>query len=136
MIFAGLETLPDIPIFLGGPVNSNRLFFIHTLDTEVITGAMQLSEHLYFDGEFEILKKYITNGLPVEKHVKFFLGYSGWTPGQLKAEIENNSWLVSKSVTTENILHANDEMFWKESLENLGSKYKTWTQFPKNPDLN
>ncbi|MCD7935619.1 MAG: YqgE/AlgH family protein [Tannerellaceae bacterium] len=134
--FPGLEDFPDLPIFLGGPVSSNRLFFIHTFGDDILPGAIPLTDQLYFDGEFRILQEYIKAGYPVMEHVKFFLGYAGWTEGQLKKEIENNSWLVSQEMITDKILKARDETFWKQTLEHLGSKYKTWAKFPKNPELN
>ena len=74
-------------------------------------------------------------GHSIEGKVKFFLGYSGWTKGQLGSEINKNSWVVSHA-TKENILLADGESFWKNSLEQLGSNYEAWTKYPKDPYLN
>lgn len=133
--FSELENFPQMPIYLGGPVAANRLFFIHTLGDMLIPDAVKISDRLYFDGDFEVLKHYILNGHPVEGKIKFFLGYSGWTEGQLKNEIHRNSWVVSHD-TQINILQANDESLWKDALELLGNNYKTWTKYPKDPYLN
>lgn len=133
--FSEFEELPQIPIYLGGPVSANRLFFIHSLGDIIIPDAIKINDKLYFDGNFEALKRYITNGHSIEGKVKFFLGYSGWTEGQLEGEITRNSWVVSQS-TNENIMIAEDESFWKASLKELGSRYKTWTNYPKDPYLN
>lgn len=133
--FPELEDLPEMPIFLGGPVSPNRLFFIHSLGDLIIPNSVKLTDHLYFDGQFEALKRYILKGHPIEGRVKFFLGYSGWTEGQLGNEIKRNSWVVSHA-SDNNIMLANGETFWKHSLESLGSQYKTWTKYPKEPSLN
>lgn len=131
--FSDLEKLTDIPIYLGGPVSSNRLFFIHTLG-ELIPESVKVADGLYFDGDFDLLKQYIIEGNTIEGKVKFFLGYSGWTKGQLGYEIKADSWVVSHSV--KDIMHAEGESFWRHSLEILGKRYKTWINFPKDPYMN
>lgn len=133
--FPELEEYPEIPIYLGGPVSANRLFFIHSLGDLIVPDSVKIKDRLYFDGDFEALKRYIQNGHSIEGKVKFFLGYSGWTEGQLGNEINKNSWVVSH-VAKENVLLADGESFWKNSLEQLGSNYEAWTKYPKDPYLN
>ena len=133
--FPELEEYPEIPIYLGGPVSANRLFFIHSLGDLIVPDSVKIKDRLYFDGDFEALKRYIQNGHSIEGKVKFFLGYSGWTEGQLGNEISKNSWIVSHAAK-ENVLLADGESFWKNSLEQLGSNYEAWTKYPKDPYLN
>lgn len=108
--FPELEEYPEIPIYLGGPVSANRLFFIHSLGDLIVPDSVKIKDHLYFDGDFEALKRYIQNGHSIEGKVKFFLGYSGWTEGQLGNEINKNSWVVSHAAK-ENVLLADGESF-------------------------
>ena len=133
--FPELDEYPEIPIYLGGPVSANRLFFIHSLGDLIVPDSVKIKDRLYFDGDFEALKRYIQNGHSIEGKVKFFLGYSGWTEGQLGNEINKNSWVVSHAAK-ENVLLADGESFWKNSLEQLGSNYEAWTKYPKDPYLN
>ena len=133
--FPELEEYPEIQIYLGGPVSANRLFFIHSLGDLIVPDSVKIKDRLYFDGDFEALKRYIQNGHSIEGKVKFFLGYSGWTEGQLGNEINKNSWVVSHAAK-ENVLLADGESFWKNSLEQLGSNYEAWTKYPKDPYLN
>ena len=133
--FPELEEYPEIPIYLGGPVSANRLFFIHSLGDLIVPDSVKIKDRLYFDGDFEALKRYMQNGHSIEGKVKFFLGYSGWTEGQLGNEINKNSWVVSHAAK-ENVLLADGESFWKNSLEQLGSNYEAWTKYPKEPSLN
>lgn len=134
--FPELQDYNDIPIYLGGPVSSNRLFFIHSLGESVIPKTVPIKNGLSFDGDFNSVKEYILNGNPIEGKIKFFLGYSGWTKGQLGGEINANSWLVSKEAQPPFTLLADGEASWKSSLKLLGKKYETWTKFPKDPHLN
>ncbi len=131
--FSDLEKLSDIPIYLGGPISSNRLFFIHSLG-EIIPDSLKISDDLYFDGDFDILKQYIIDGNSIKGKVKFFLGYSGWTKGQLGYEIKEDSWVVSYLIN--DIMIAEGESFWRHSLESLGKRYKAWINFPKDPYMN
>lgn len=132
--FPEFEALPEIPVYLGGPVSSDRLFFIHTLGDLVVPEAEKIDEKIYFDGSFEVLKQYIADGCPVEGNIKFFLGYSGWTEDQLAKEIEQNSWVVNHSYGS--LFKAEGDAFWKTSIASLGGKYKTWVNYPKEPYYN
>ncbi|WP_106829273.1 YqgE/AlgH family protein [Parabacteroides pacaensis] len=132
--FSDFEDFPKMSIYLGGPVRSDRLFFIHTLGDLIIPNAEKISENVYFDGEFDALKRYIMHGHSIEGKVKFFLGYSGWTQDQLANEIERNSWVVSH--VYESLFKADGEEFWKNSIISLGGKYKTWINYPKDPYCN
>ncbi|MDR1814221.1 MAG: YqgE/AlgH family protein [Tannerella sp.] len=131
--FEGFGVMPRLPVFLGGPVASERLFFIHTLGNS-IPGSTLIDGDIYFDGDFECLLSYLRSGVPLDGKVKFFLGYSGWTENQLKTEIESNSWLVSRQ--NKNILRGEGESFWKYAVQMVGGRYKNWVNYPKDPRLN
>ena len=60
--FADLQGFPEMPIYLGGPVSANRLFFIHSLGDLIIPNSLKINDHLYFDGDFSALIHYIQNG--------------------------------------------------------------------------
>ena len=134
-LFPELVDIPNIPIYVGGPISSNHLFFIHSLGENIVPGSVQIDEKLYFDGNFDALKRHIISGHPIEGKVKFFMGYSGWTENQLNDEILSNSWLVGNS-TNENMMLANDDSFWNDSVNSLGAPYATWINYPKNPAMN
>ena len=132
--FEGFENAPRIPIYLGGPVSSDHLFFVHSLGSK-IPDSIKIDDNLYFDGDFESINYYIRSGQPVEGKIKFFLGYSGWTENQLDGEIDQDSWLVGKPAGR-NLLLAEGESFWKHSVELVGDSYTTWINYPKDPTLN
>jgi len=66
--------------------------------------------------------------------VRGFVGYFGWSEGQLENELEQNSWLVTE-IRSQSIMNPNT-MIWKTTLSQLGNKYKIWSNFPENPGLN
>ena len=133
--FPEMKFSQNIPIYLGGPVHSNHLFFIHTLGDDIISDGVKVFDNLYFDGNFEALKHYIMSGGPVEGKVKFFLGYSGWSENQLTGEIVSDSWLVGNS-SVKKIMQTEVDSFWSQSVDSLGNQYKTWKNYPVNPDMN
>jgi len=128
------EDIPNIPLYLGGPVSSDRLFFIHSLGN-LIPNNVQISERLFFDGDFDAIIAYIKSGNPIKGRVRFFIGYSGWTKNQLSGEINEDSWLVGLPGKN-NILLTEGESFWKQAVESVGGSYKTWINYPKDPRLN
>lgn len=121
-------------VFLGGPVDKNRLFYIHSLG-KTLPKSIHIKDKLYWGGDFNILCNLIKKNLVSPQDIRFFVGYAGWSAGQLKDEINNNSWLVS-DFNTKISLQENNPDIWKEYMENLGEKYKLWTMFPENPNLN
>ena len=123
----------DSNAFLGGPVSNDKLFFFHTLGDR-IPDSLQISGNLFWSGDFEHLTALMHAGLVEEEEVRFFLGYSGWSAGQLETEIADHSWVVTEP-TIESIL-ASDENFWNESIKSIGGNALLWQNFPENPELN
>jgi len=133
--FAGMEDMSSIPVYLGGPVATDHLYFIHSLG-DIIPDCVKITEDLYFGGDFESIIYYILNGNPVDGMLRFFLGYSGWSENQLSDEIKDDSWLVGKPIPSSLIMQAEGEMFWKSTVESVGGIYKAWVNFPKHVILN
>ncbi|GCB34376.1 YqgE/AlgH family protein [Bacteroides faecalis] len=132
-IIKEFQYLDDIPLYKGGPVATDTLFYLHTLSD--IPGALTVSKGLYLNGDFDEIKKYILQENNVNVPIRFFLGYSGWEGEQLGNEIKENTWLVSEE-ENDYLLNTNIKGMWKQSLEKLGSKYETWSRFPQVPSLN
>lgn len=123
----------DSPAFLGGPVSNDKLFFLHTLG-EKIPDSLKILDELFWSGDFNHLTALIRAGLVEERDVRFFLGYSGWSAGQLASEIADHSWIVTEP-TVESIL-SSDENFWVESVKKIGGNALLWQNFPESPELN
>ena len=109
----------NIPIYKGGPLSTDTLFYLHTL--EGITGALSIGKGFYLNGDFEAIKNYIMQGNPVQGRIRFFLGYSGWEYEQLGREIEENTWLVGKENISSLMDEAASGTLWKKALCKLGA---------------
>ena len=120
-------------LFIGGPVGGDSLFYIHTFGDQ-IEGSIHIKDELYWGGDFEVLKLTIASGKAEPGQVKFFVGYSGWSPGQLENEIAENSWLVAEVDTK--LVMKSDRNFWLESVRSAGGHYETWQNFPEDPNSN
>lgn len=125
--------LEDIPLFLGGPMGKDTLFFLHTL--EEIPDSYPLGRGLFLNGNYTAIKKYILQGNEYYGKIRFFVGYSGWENRQLTNEISQDDWLVGTE-DPDFLLTASAKDLWKDSLSKLGSKYEAWSHFPRFPILN
>lgn len=127
-------TNPNIDLFFGGPVGKESLFFIHTLG-ELIPESLKITDGVYWGGDFETLKTMINLNQIDINEVKFFVGYSGWSPNQLNFEMEEKSWILAK-MRDEIIMKGKDKKFWKAALRGMGGEYKVMANFPENPSEN
>lgn len=126
---------PQFPLYIGGPVGVEALFFLHKIP-EKIEGGTSLTEGIYLGGNFEQICILINDNLIHPDEIKFILGYAGWSVGQLNDEIEQNSWAVHNKFSPDLLLLQDGEDLWKEALISLGPKYAHVANFPKSPDLN
>lgn len=126
----------DINVFIGGPVGTEQLFYVHKLNPEILPQSIQIKDNIYWGGDFDILKEKISTGTVAQNEVKFFVGYSGWAPGQLEDEIEDrNAWLV-EDIDEQDIMNTDVEQIWTKKTNQLEEKYKLWSIVPEYPILN
>ncbi|MDP3461591.1 MAG: YqgE/AlgH family protein [Bacteroidales bacterium] len=124
----------DARVYLGGPVGADRLFFIHTLGNE-IPDSSEILHGLYWGGNMEIVREMVLLGLVQPEQIRFYLGYSGWEAKQLDAELERNSWLVSKA-TVRGLLQTQPDKMWNYYVRRMGTEYDMWRRFPVDPQMN
>ena len=97
--------------------------------------ALPIGNGLYLNGDFNQMQQYILSGAPTQGVVRFFMGYAGWQRGQLKQEIEQNTWVVSNQSKVD-LLNMYLRDLWQETLCDLGGKYAIWSRYPKYPSMN
>lgn len=116
------------------PVGTNTVHYIHTLG-DLIPNSVKVYKDIYWGGEFDAVKNLIKSGLIKKDQIRFFVGYAGWKPKQLENEISENSWVIAE-LAPEIIMETVDDDIWKETLIEMGKKYKLWANFPENPGMN
>lgn len=87
-------TCPPIPLFIGGPVDQENLFFLHRCPS-LIEGGMPVKDGVYYGGDFKQVIKCLRDGTLAEKDICLLIGYAGWDPGQLEEEIKEGSWVIT-----------------------------------------
>lgn len=135
-IYELIEDFPesDVQLSVGGPVSTNTLHYIHTLG-DIIPKSIHIFDNLYWGGDYEAVLQLIRSDSIHAPQIRFFLGYSGWSPNQLQKEIDANAWLVA-SIKAGEIMRPNNAQFWENILRRMGKKYEMWSNFPENPELN
>lgn len=135
-LISGIKTKKPIEVFCGGPVNSDRLFFIHTLP-EIFPDGQEISPGLFIGGDFDSVVDYINSGYPLDETIRFFVGYSGWSPAQLEAECVRNVWAVTPNfMTPSETLTGAEDSYWHKVVRRMGPPYSNWLLHPKNPSFN
>src|SRR5262249_11687920 len=81
----------DIDVHVGGPVETERGFVLHSPDYFVADATLPIGEGVSLTATVDILKA-IAKGRGPDKAI-LALGYSGWRAGQLETEIQANGWL-------------------------------------------
>lgn len=124
----------DCQVFIGGPVEQNTLHIIHRMGS-VIDQSTPLGNGLFLGGNFDQVSERIRLGIDSPTHYRFYMGYSGWGPGQLKIEIESDTWLIFESKIRW-VFDTPYEKLWKEVLMGQGGIYSQMANYPKDPRMN
>ena len=83
----------NFPLYNGGPVDQEHLFFIHQRP-DLIEEGVSVGNGVYSGGRFSQAVTAINNKSLTSKDIKIFVGYCGWDAGELEAEIEEGSWMM------------------------------------------
>jgi putative transcriptional regulator len=125
----------DWPVYNGGPVEIDQLYFVHRRP-DLIPDTLLISNNLYWGGDFNALVAHVNSGAIASDDIRFFLGYSGWDMNQLDEELKRNSWIVSENNFQSELLTKVTEEFWRTKMLELGGTYPLWANAPENPNLN
>jgi len=120
------DLIPDFPdfedtVFYGGPVGADTLHFIHTLGDR-LEGALEVVPGVFWGGNYEQLKELISMGLVQPEDINFYIGYSGWSPGQLLDEYSAEHWL-SHRASRSLIFEKDHSELWHTILKEKGDTF-------------
>jgi len=88
------EGFANLPVYAGGPVQSDRGFVLHRT-TQQWQSSLKVTDDLALTSSRDILQAMGSTGQPSD--VLVTLGYAGWTAGQLEWELAQNTWLTVKA---------------------------------------
>ena len=135
-LFSSIDILKsyNAKIYMGGPVSQSMVFYLYRSAKDVID-LDKICSGVYLGSNLETLESlYLDIGNPGE-NIRFYLGYSGWSGGQLDGEMEQNSWLV-QNANEKLVFLDSEELIWLKAVNSLGEKYQYLTKAPVNPQWN
>lgn len=123
-----------IPVYYGGPVQMDTIHFLHQCPDQIV-GSYEIMNGIFWGGDFELAIELIRKGEIDLSRIRFFIGYSGWSDGQLEQEMEQKSWLTLEA-NRSLVFHDNIDEIWKDAIKSLGGDYTMMVNFPTDPQLN
>ena len=130
---AGFESW-DENLNMGGPVAPDTLHYLHNLG-DLIPKSVLVEGNIFWGGDIDSIRKLIKTGKIKQSQIRFFLGYSGWSGGQLERELKENSWVIAK-VKSDIIMNNRGDDTWKRVLRSFKNKSRMWADFPDSPEMN
>jgi putative transcriptional regulator len=82
------------PLLDGGPVDREHLFVLH-IRPDLIDEGKLMTNGLYLGGNMEQVIEAINTRAVNQQEMQVFIGYCGWDIGELEAEVEEGSWILS-----------------------------------------
>ena len=110
------KRIDEIRIHFGGPVEQGRGFVLHSSDY-LQSGSLRVDDQVALTATLDILKELAAGGGPRKSLLA--LGYAGWGPGQLDAEIQANGWL-SVSSDEALVFDADLDHKWERAIGKIG----------------
>lgn len=122
-----LGPLAHLPVFNGGPV-------VDDSGAQLILAAWEIRPdgfRLHFGIEPAKASQLLGEGM----HVRAFVGYAGWSGGQLENELKRHTWVVS-AIPEDLIDQAQDDSLWRNLLGSMGDEWRLLADEPDDPALN
>lgn len=120
-------------LFNGGPVETGRMLALCRTDEP--GSGYPVIDGLELVGAMEEALSGLAEGIRDAGEFRFFLGYSGWGPGQLENEIEEGSWILRPG-TVSLAFETPPAQIWAESLRELGGVHRLIAEMPDDSSIN
>ena len=134
------DVMPDLdffnaPLFYGGPVEPNHLHYLHAYG-DLVEGSIKVDDGVYWGGDFERIKSLMAMGGIQANAIRFYVGYSGWDPGQLKEEMKESAWIVTDNIYRY-VFEEEPDNLWRTVLRNTGiDEHRIMSHYPESPIFN
>jgi len=128
-----LSPAAGLPLYLGGPVGPDTLHYLHRRPD--VPGATALGQDVYWGGDFDVVLGLLQSGELTGDEVRLFVGYSGWSEGQLAGEMEEQVW-IRQPASAGKVFTLASDAFWQEILREKGGRFRMLSNYPIDPRLN
>jgi putative transcriptional regulator len=108
----------DVNVFVGGPVDPERSWILVGGDEYDDVPVMNVGSGLSLSASPDLLRRLLEADPP--KNARLIVGYAGWAPGQLEAELNASAWLIVE-VDRELIFDTPVEQMWETAIRRLGA---------------
>lgn len=122
-----LGALALVPVFLGGPVSTDQLIFA-SFKWHPESNRMECRHHLLIPEAEQIVEEESTV-------VRAFVGYAGWSKGQLEGELAQRAWLVQKP-QSDVLDYEKCPTLWRELTSSFGPWFRLVAESPEEPSRN
>jgi len=106
----------EMPVHFGGPVESSRGFVLHSTDY-LQDSTLVIDDDIALTATVDVLKAIARGEGPAQRVLA--LGYAGWAPGQLDAEIQANGWLLVPA-DSQLVFGLDNQAKWQQAMAKLG----------------
>jgi putative transcriptional regulator len=138
----------DIPVYIGGPVQQNFLFVLHSGFPgarkprlyKKSPAATEPAPGIVFEPATHDFIRYLVedwDATPPEDRprIRLYAGYSGWAANQLERELREHAWFTH-AAGPDIVFHPNPDAAWKEALSEKGEYYKLVADTGYIPSVN
>ena len=124
----------DSDVFFGGPVATDTIHYLHNAGS-LLEGSKMVAEGVYWGGDFDKLKFLVKSELIKPFQIRFYVGYSGWSPDQLEEELKGGSWVISDG-DANYVFKSNANGLWKQVMVDKGTIYEIISEMPDTTNYN
>lgn len=122
-----MGALANLPVFVGGPVGQDQLTFA-VFRRQGTSEIIECKAHLEIEEARELVGKKLAS-------VRAFIGYAGWSKGQLESELGQKSWIV-RPPGCEMLDAKNSKELWPSIMRGLGPWFRLLAAAPDDPSRN
>jgi putative transcriptional regulator len=121
---------PGERVHVGGPVEIGAALVVAEFDEPEEAAALVFGNVGLVPGDGDLEELFGRT-----RRTRLFTGYAGWGPGQLDAELAEESWIVEAPEADDVFSDSADEL-WSDVLRRKGGEYAIVARMPPDPSLN
>lgn len=131
-----LDNFPEkeMHLYFGGPVAHDTIHFIHRKG-DLVENSVEIDNGIFWGGDFDKVKFLLNNDIITSHDIRFFIGYAGWSPGQLEEELAYKSWVLA-NMDKNYVFAGKKKDLWSMVMNNKGGHYEVIANISDFSNLN